>query len=360
MFSTGSGNSKPTSSTRNTTNSPTKFIPITPANVGRITELEVLRDQQPARIVLFSPDGATLACSTMDAVILWDVQKRRKKAQLNTPALHMTYSPDGKVLVVAGRDIQFFDTHTGQLATSLKGHQDGTTGIAYSPDGTMLASSGMDGVVRVGNLKTQRLVGTFEHPAPVRGLAFSPDGDTVATVSWGDASLPRNINLWSVKTGQKIQTMKSQTEKNVAYSPDGKILAVDGTLYNANTLQVIHDLRERVVAFSPDSSLVASCRSDYTTVGLWDVLTGDKLLVLKGHTESLWSLAFSPDGTLLASGSGNLNMVGMRQDSSESDDPDLRTQPDTAVHLWGVPALDPAPTKPLVSQTKPLKRLFRG
>lgn len=352
MFSTGS---KPSSSARPAS---TKLIPITPANAGRIAELDILRDQQPARIVLFSPDGTTLACSTMDAVTLWDVTKRRKKAQLNLPALQMAYSPDGKLLVIAGRDIQFFDTQTGQLVTSLKGHQDGTTGIAYSPDGTLLATSGMDGIVRVGNLKTQRLLGTFEHVAPVRGLAFSPDGDTVATVSWGDASLPRSINLWSVKTGQKIQSMKSQTEKNVAYSPDGKMLAVDGTIYNPQTLQVIHELRERVVAFSPDSALIASCRSDYTTVGLWDALTGDKLLVLKGHTESLWSLAFSPDGTLLASGSGNLNMGVMRQETS--DNPDLRTQPDTAVHLWGVTAVDPSPTKPLAPPTKGLKRLFKG
>ncbi len=352
MFRTGSGDSKPSSAR------PTTYLPITPASVARITEIDILRDQQPARIVLFSPDGATLACSTMDALILWDVAKRRKKAQLNTPALHIAYSPNGAVLVVAGRDIQFYDTQSGQLATSLKGHQDGTTGIAYSPDGTLLASCGMDGVVRVGNLKNQRLVGTFEHPAPVRGLAFSPDGDTIATVSWGDASLPRNINLWSVKSGQKIQTMKCQTEKNVAYSPNGKILAVDGTLYDAQTLQVLHDLRERVVAFSPDSSLVASCRSDYTTVGLWDAVTGDKLLVLKGHTESLWSLAFSPDGTLLASGSGNLNMTAVRS-SDEDESSDLRTQPDTAVHLWGVPFIDTAPTKPLTPTTKTLKRLFR-
>jgi WD40 repeat protein len=290
----------------------------------------------------------------MDAVTHWDVEKRRKKAQVHAPALHLTYNPDGTVLVITGRDIQFFDTKTGQLVSTLKGHTDGTSGVIYSPNGTLLASGGMDGQVRVGNIKSQRLVRTFDHPAPVRGLAFSPDGDTIATVSWGDASLPRRISLWSVKSGSKIREMKCQTEKNVVYSPDGKFLAVDGTLYDAESLQVVHELRERVVAFSPDSSVIASCRSDYTTVGLWDAVTGDKLLVLKGHSESLWSLAFSPDGTMLASGSGNLDMSGIRRDEAEA-----QTATDKAIHLWGVPAIDTAPTKPLVSTTKHLKRLFR-
>jgi WD40 repeat protein len=335
---------------------PARYIPISPVNIGRITEIDILRDEQPqpARIVVFSPDGSTLACSTMDAVTLWDVAKRRKKAMLRVPALHVTYSPNGAVLVVSGRDIQFFDTKSGQLASKLKGHQDGTTGVVYNPDGSMLATSGMDGHVRVGNLKTQRLVRTFEHAAPVRGLAFSPDGDTIATVSWGDANLPRRITLWSVKTGSKIQEMKCQTEKNVVYSPDGKYLAVDGTLYQANNLQVAHDLHERVVVFSPDSSLIASCRSDYTTIGVWDAATGDKLLVLKGHSESLWSLAFSPDGTMLASGSGNLDMSAIRKDEDE-----LRSANDKAIHLWGVPEIDTEPTKPLVTTTKHLKRLIR-
>jgi WD40 repeat protein len=335
--------------------SPANYTPISPTNISRIAEIGVLRDEhaQPARVVLFSPDSATLACSTLDSVALWDVQKQRKKAHLHIPALHMTYSPDGALLVISGRDIQFFDTRTGKQATTLKGHRDGTTGVVYSADGVLLASGGMDGQVRVGNIKTQRLVRTLEHPAPVRGLAFSPDGDTIATVSWGDASLPRSITLWSVKTGAKINSMKCQTEKNVVFSADGKMLAVDGTIYDAHTLQVQHDLHERVVAFSPDSALIASCRSDYTTIGLWDAVTGDKLLVLKGHTEALWSLAFSPDGTRLASGSGNLDMLAQHGDEAP------QPAPDKAVHLWAVPAIDTAPTKPLTTTTKHLKRLVR-
>lgn len=339
--------------------SPPKLLPISRSNLSRISELDILRDEQhrqPIRLVLFSPDSSTLVCSTLDLLVFWDVERRRKKAQLHTPALHVAYSPDGNTLVITGRDIAFFDARTGKLTNRLKGHSGGTTATAFSPDGALLASGGMDGFVRVGNLNTQRLVRSFEHPAPVRGLAFSPDGDTIATVSWGDSHLPRNISLWSLKTGTKRLEMKCQTEKNVVFSPDGHIIAVDGTLYSAADLQVIHDLHERVVAFHPDGTLIASCRSDYTTVGLWDTATGDKLLVLKGHTEAVWSLAFSPDGKYLASGSGNLDMLGIlkQEDSAEGQEKD-----DKAVHLWGVTEIDPAPTKPLTPTTKPLRRLPR-
>ncbi|MBZ0286589.1 MAG: WD40 repeat domain-containing protein [Anaerolineae bacterium] len=330
---------------------PIHYVLLTPSILGRLEEVRAFRDTQPARIVLFSPDSATLVCSTLDSVSLWDVERGQKKAQLQTAALHVTYSPDGATLVITGRDLTFFDTRTGKKTQTLKGHTDGTTGVAFSPDGVRLATGGMDGVVRVGNLKTQRLIRTFEHPAPVRGLAFSPDGDTVATVSWGSGDTPRSITLWSVQSGAKLQSMKCQSEKNLVFSPNGRLLAVDGTLYDPATLQVVHDLQDRVIAFSPDSQLVASCRSDYTTIGLWDAVTGQKLLVLKGHSESVWSLAFSPDGKYLASGSGKLAVASIHQDAEEAGDKGIR--------LWGVPEKDPDPTQPLLPSTKTLRRLSR-
>jgi WD40 repeat protein len=323
-------------------------------NAAHIRELAVLQDGgfQPPRVLAFSPDSKTLACSTLDSLILWDMEKQRKRFERKIAALSLAFSPDGKTLVVSGRELSFLNARTGEQTATLKGHRDGTTGIAFSPDGRLLATGGMDGMVRVGDLTTKKLIRTFEHQAQVRGVAFSPDGETIATVAWGELQAPRGIYLWNLHTGDKINMTKCQTEKNLAFSPDGRILAVDGTLYSVDTMQILHDFKERYVAFSPDSKLIASCRSDFTTVGLWEIATGNKLAVLKGHTEAIWCVAFSGDGKLLASGSGKIDMKALLQAD------DAAANGDKSVRLWGIPIDDPDETKPLQTTTKHLKRLY--
>jgi WD40 repeat protein len=322
-------------------------------NAPRTQELAILQEKgtQPARMVAFSPDNSTLACSTLDTLSLWDVYKQRKMIERKMPALNILYSPNGETLVVIGRDITFLDAKTGEQKGVLKGHRDGTNGAAFSPDGRFLATGGMDGMVRIGDLTSKKLVRTLEHQSQVRGVAFSPDGETLASVAWGEPQAPRNIYLWNVRTGSKIAMLKCQTEKNLSFSPDGSILAVDGTLYTVPNMQILHDLKDRYIAFSPDGNLVASCRSDFTTIGIWDVDTGDKLAVLKGHSEGIWSVAFNHDGTLLASTSGKIDMKAMleRDDASADGDKSIR--------LWGVPNQDPDETKPLQTTTKHLRRL---
>lgn len=336
------------------TNPLAEIAPIKPENAAHARELAVLQDggYQPPRLLAFSPDSKTLACSTLDSLILWDMETQQKRFERKTAALSMTFSPDGATLVVSGREISFLNAQTGEQTATLKGHRDGTTGIAFSPDGRLLATGGMDGMVRVGNLTTKRLVCTLEHQAQVRGLAFSPDGETIATIAWGDPQAPRGIYLWNLRTASKINMVKCHTEKNLIYSPDGRVLAADGTLYNVENLQILHDFKERYVAFSPDSKLVASCRSDFTTIGLWEMATGNKLAVLKGHSEGIWCVAFSGDGKLLASGSGKIDMKALLQADENA------ANGDKSIRLWGIPLNDPDETGPLQATTKHLKRLY--
>ncbi len=336
------------------TNPLAEIAPVKPENAAHTRELAVLQDGafQPPRMLAFSPDSKTLACSTLDSLTMWDMETQRKRFERKTAALSMAFSPDGRTLVASGRELAFLDARTGEQTATLKGHRDGTTGIAFSPDGRLLATGGMDGMVRVGDLTTKKLVRTLEHQAQVRGVAFSPDGETIATVAWGELQAPRGIYLWNLRTGEKTNMTKCQTEKNLAFSPDGRILAVDGILYSVDTLQILHDFKERFVAFSPDSKLIASCRSDFTTVGLWEIATGNKLAVLKGHTEGIWCVAFSGDGKLLASGSGKIDMKALLQADESA------ANGDKSVRLWGIPLDDPDETKPLQTTTKHLKRLY--
>jgi WD40 repeat protein len=159
------------------------------------------------------------------------------------------------------------------------------TALALSPDGKTAASGGdhRDGVIRLWDIAAGQLLrvlhlgdeGSGEFPV---ALAFSPDGQTVASAHWGDA-----VVLWNVPTGQQRQLARLGSGHHVgslAFSPDGRILAGgddDGSLriWDAQTLAELHTLSGhqggvRCVAFLPDGRILASSSAD-TTVLLWDV-----------------------------------------------------------------------------------------
>jgi WD40 repeat protein len=149
------------------------------------------------------------------------------------------------------------------------------------------------------------------HTGYVSAVAFSPDGSLLASAS-GD----RTVRLWNPSTGQEVQKLEGHTGyvNAVAFSPDGSLLASasdDGTirLWNPSTNQEVQKLGGHTgyvsaVAFSPDGSLLASASHD-GTVRLWNPSTGQEVQNLKGHTSYASAVAFSPDGSLLASASGD-------------------------------------------------------
>jgi WD40 repeat protein len=263
--------------------------------------------------VAFSPDGTRLASGSEDRTVkVWDIHTGKELDTLEGPtgAVHsVTFSPNGTWLAAAGDKGSVWDAVTFKLVGAI----DGSAAVAFSPDGTRLAlGSWAPRTVTVWDAAPNQLgkasmplLRLSGHLSQIHGVAFSPDGKLLAS-----ASLDGMVKVWNAATGMEVRTLKGHANgvKRVEFSPDGTRLASagqDGTvkLWDTTTDPEALTLEDGrgMVAFSSDGTQLAWVRKD-GRVSLADATTGQERGTLQGPTNRRSNVTFSPDGSLLASG----------------------------------------------------------
>ncbi len=342
----------------------------------------------------FSPDGRSVVTGGVwESVSLWNVStaERLKSMARGEPINSVAYSPDGKT-VASGIDdgtIRFWDAATGELRNTITGHTDSRIfSAAFSPDGRILACGGKS-KIQWWNPQTGEHLKTIKEPScDVHSIAYSSDAKLLAT---GGTSM--KARLWDVQSGRFLGSFKGHKDRvtdaykyqvsSVAFSPDGRTLASGGgkkmprnvakkdssednmvCLWEIHTGE-LYPAGERLatftkhtesvtsVAFSPDGTTLASSSQD-KTIQLWDINTRSHLKTLTGHKEDVTAVVYSPDGKTLASGSadrtirlwnantGDLMLPPIKeagQVTSLAYSPDggilaSGTENDNVVHLW--------------------------
>ena len=270
--------------------------------------------------VAFSPDGALLASGALakhpssDAtILLWDAATRRTIGALDRHTSgrpSVAFSADGTLASGASDGVKLWDVATRKLVGSLKG---GGL-VVFSHDGTLLASRVccQENEITLWDVGTRRLLATLKgHTEQINAVAFSRDGTLLASGSGYHGSGDRTVRLWDVGRRALLATFGVRGAFgvwSVAFSPDGNTLAWGAggiTLLDVASRQEIATLEGvEPVVFSPDgATLVSAVGGGGGTIRLWDVRSREEIVTLPGASSDIGSMSISTDGTMLAAGS---------------------------------------------------------
>jgi WD40 repeat protein len=234
----------------------------------------------------------------------------------------VAFSPNGELALSGSEDnaIRVWDVAAGEGIKTLRGHGSSVRSCVFSPDGKWVLSGGNDERIRVWDFEGYQEVRVLRatvfagHEDALLAARYSRDGKRIVT-----ASRDRTANLWDAASGERLQRFEEGHEflvSSAEFFPDGRLLATgagDNTVRIwdaiAGTQQMVLSPTGRIgtLAVSPDGAWIAT-GSMGTDVKIWNAATGKLASTLSGHTTEVSALAFSRDGTRLASG-GSLGTV---------------------------------------------------
>jgi WD40 repeat protein len=267
--------------------------------------------------VAFTPDGHGLAVDNGDGnVIVYDWAAGRAGRELLSLPGHdrlgvcLAFHPDGRYLATGDWTgvLRIWDARTGKLEHTYDGAGRAVGAVVYSNDRRYLATAGYDRLVTVRDATTGEILKSWRgHDCIILGLAFTPDGERLASIGGED----HTVKLWEPLTGREILTLRGHDYFGccVAFSWDGRRLASsarDGTVkiwdardaHSGQELTLRHDSEVWSVAYGPEDQLIASACWD-GTVHLWNAASGKCVRTVK-LPNHVYRVAFSRDGQRLA------------------------------------------------------------
>lgn len=331
--------------------------------------------------LVFSPKDSIIKRLFSDVMPIWievlPIVEKNWSASLQALEGHsslvksISFSPDGRLLASASRGgVRLWDPVTGTSRGTLESHSEDCNAVVFSPDSRLLASASSHTII-LWDLNTKVPQRTLDNTNRVKKILFSSNGRLLASASWD-----QTVKIWDLITGALQETFGDPSlyendpelaeqdpemtfRRKMTFSPEGHFLAFT----SVDTIE-LWDTRERIfrhrlkghgdlvrsMAFSPNGQMLASGSSD-KTIRLWNPVTGACQSILEGHSGGISSLNFSPNGQLLASGSDDRNIklwnsLGVLQGTLEGHSyismvafsPDSRTLASTSwdytIRLW--------------------------
>jgi WD40 repeat protein len=317
-----------------------------------------LRHNEIVYGVAYAPDGKTIASISRDGAIrIWDADSGKPVKEMRTTkhgdTRNLAFSPDSSKLITSdAKSAGMWDIRAGKLLFETKEHAENVSGLVFSPDGHSFASAG--GNIVIWDTKTGEERFTFDPPGKNRdghqGLAFSPDGkllaasreqdvhvwdiatgasrlaipeayerDVIFTIFQNNSTLITgewgHIRIWDITTGKQIREFDPKGTDygaSIVLSPNSKFLARAASnkieileVATGHTVKELSDYRNGYgpathhMAFSPDGKYLIA-KADDNVIHKWDLETAKRLLTFDdAHSSRLRAATFSPNGQYL-------------------------------------------------------------
>ncbi|KAF2860973.1 WD40 repeat-like protein, partial [Piedraia hortae CBS 480.64] len=286
-------------------------------------EVKVLfdRSKDSSQICGISPDAQLAAVDSQGVITLHNLRTKTKQLDISKerrPGSPVVFSPDSGTVVSSLTDcsVKIWSTSSGDEVASLEEHSDDISCLAFSPNGSRLASGCESGTICLWNTSTWSQEWVFDGNTALQ-FTFSPEGETLALAGICEPFFLLNAETGEEEVSSEIDidgctafALSSGGRKLVVGNEAGDLRVLDArieprfqtTMIGAEITAMGHADSVKVIKMSPDGQLLATGSHD-ASVRLWDTHNWKQISLMKGHTSTISTLAFTLNGDMIASGS---------------------------------------------------------